>query len=1710
MATIEGLSFNFESLQFSRTVLSSVGGFSQPTQRGIHSLQGLLTSVRKLNLDTFEKSSFTFGANAVGEGVSYKVWRCYHRTQGAVYAVKQIKLPSADHDMHGFQRQIGCILRDLEVMAGLARHPNVLNLVGYGWDHNLGGVLPFLVTEFAPGGTLRDFLKDHKISAEEKVILCQDVARGLHALHVSGIAHGDLKLDNVLASGIPDSQVSGPESEIPDIHARRFGVVARLSDFGHSLRILYNEEAPEHLQRYGGTLIYNAPEVEQSRHSIETAINFRKCDVWSLGLLCWEVFRDGYPYYNYDQIQKRIDSARGTPRNTNSSTSSARTLTSTELEDLLGTCSEFGDLAAAETRQAMSNRLGNDLIYKLEGVYQRTLAVDPENRVADIPFIPLFSQLSATQASPEDNSSQSSSWTFDIFRAARFLPHYVKQQVLSDCMELGAEPGTSDVAARAAFQAAMAYLVGFGTRRDKSEGEQWFKTSVAKGLLVAGSFQPLFDEKTAMLHTFLGCVRHGFRKVLKSEDDAAHLSPWTFSEEFYKRFDLSEGGITRIRDEKGDSALMYACKLGDSQAAQHLLDLSGKSPDLEGNDASGTNYLHWLFMFPDKDIPHIASCLIKNAQVPILVVSGESDGLIPLVDSSSRAQVDHVVTNPQRLDPQLPIRLQGTPLAFATATNCMAAVKELLHHHADPLCGIVPWRSNILNESAIHVATKLHVADILDLFLHDIAGARFNFHEIDYTPLLLAFVLSLPTAYPLERILIHGDNYKTAARETILVLMNHLHLHEIPISLWSFLRPAIEYADLDLAETISDIVSFKDIPLVLSDSELGELIVCCTIGACSAVFDEARSLELLKFALRLGSKIDGDPATELRPINIAIDYHSTLVLEWLIEQGADVNIRDSHGRTPVHVLFESDFSSSFGLSQLVDAGANCVARTNEGLTPLDIAMQKGKCEDIVALLTSRCRDFIFQSTNYQSIFLDAIKLRNSEIASKILELAYADGQLESIDLSLALCHAVYFGYLELTDYLLSLGADPHADVVMEGEAGKPSWVAASIHHSGAIKLFLDHGKLDVTEFSEGHTMLTAIVSYASNEPHDRSAAESFDLLLEAGSDVNTASPYGVYPLQVAIECIPPIGKAYALMERLWFVKRLLKAGADPNLPLALHHFPKETYTVVTEDGQEFWYPPLPYQNMTPLQYAIIKGDHQLVQLLLDNGATTTATVNDGRSALQFCAAPAHYQLLDPSTDTRSFGIIAQALLARDVDVLYEGAQGKVALDLAVESNNAEVVRAILIFLRDTQGYSRTAYATRFRSWLLLMWGIAEFCTIPTNFLRWLCLIKLTDILQLAMDQYEFMKILKPIHEPLARRVENSVNKRIYQGFVSETLSMLIQLDSAWDDAIKWGHWGCVCAFIESDLYGQTSELDLQAALQTLRYAVETENAAVLTKFMGTSPSSQSLAASPPDAALQEFWKTCQVALSAFSPANLQRLHGIVDAGGFFPVKAIENLETQGFVEAQTEGGMAQVITNGGFGEIPFQPPDDEATHTQDGVYSAEYSGPDYAAYPRSTYTQQPYLDQPSGTTQMSNYIVPSYTSQYTSDETPLPYVAPAAYNSTIYPPNLSANTAYYAPYYDAVETHKFRHNKPPDPSLFPAEGTRLALDTAMSTWEAKVKELDSRFDNAPPVHRTALPEDSHVPPSYGDREDFRVANAQQFPSLNLSTSDLRHRRSHVQ
>ncbi|KAH6604039.1 kinase-like protein [Trichoderma cornu-damae] len=82
----------------------------------------------------------------------------------------------------------------------LRNHSNFPYAFGYGWNMNNDQIVPYLLVRYAPKGTLRQYLKSmlSPISRRDLQILAGDVAPALSALHKCGIAHGDIKLDNVL------------------------------------------------------------------------------------------------------------------------------------------------------------------------------------------------------------------------------------------------------------------------------------------------------------------------------------------------------------------------------------------------------------------------------------------------------------------------------------------------------------------------------------------------------------------------------------------------------------------------------------------------------------------------------------------------------------------------------------------------------------------------------------------------------------------------------------------------------------------------------------------------------------------------------------------------------------------------------------------------------------------------------------------------------------------------------------------------------------------------------------------------------------------------------------------------------------------------------------------------------------------------------------------------------------------------------------------------------------------------------------------------------------------------------------------------------------------------------------------------------------------------------------------------------------------------
>lgn len=136
-----------------------------------------------------------------------------------------------------------------------------------------------IVSEFCPKGSLREFFENESMVIDWtfKYSIINDIIAGLSYLHSSPIDfHGRLKSANCLVSS-------------------RF--VVKLSDYGlHSLYDQIDQNEADEMELYKKHL-WRAPEHLGSKSGIKSKAS-KKGDVYSLGLLFYEIITNQLPFYD--------------------------------------------------------------------------------------------------------------------------------------------------------------------------------------------------------------------------------------------------------------------------------------------------------------------------------------------------------------------------------------------------------------------------------------------------------------------------------------------------------------------------------------------------------------------------------------------------------------------------------------------------------------------------------------------------------------------------------------------------------------------------------------------------------------------------------------------------------------------------------------------------------------------------------------------------------------------------------------------------------------------------------------------------------------------------------------------------------------------------------------------------------------------------------------------------------------------------------------------------------------------------------------------------------------------------------------------------------------------------------------------------------------------------------------------------------------------
>ncbi|KAF3807344.1 Serine/threonine-protein kinase ppk21 [Colletotrichum gloeosporioides] len=493
-----------------------------------------LRSLYALNLRRYPQEELT-EEEVLGEGETYVVKRCAVKG-GDFVAVKQLKINDVSDDKL-FRRRLGSVIFEAQIMRHppLRAHPNLPSALGYGWSLRGASVIPYLVVEYAPLGTLREHIKAAKPSLADVEILLGDVSSALSAIHTCGIVHGDVKLDNALVFPSWD---------------RPTQALAKITDFGHAI-ILEDKAASQsdEIVKYGGTLLYNAPEVKtQDLFPIERK-DLLKCDIWAFGLMVWEACLGGQEYTTWlaNHGNGHVDKEDQNP---------------------------FDPLKLLDyAKQCMpAKQLGTAMFIRI--VLHRTIQADPLKRASSVRDLPLYTRwtagdlrgLEADLALHFDVPTP----TYEMFRldSGKEVLWDHQQQIFKGLQQTHSSNQAKEKGP-ISWQIALCYYLGFGTERDLQKSHKFAKTARSEGHHIAAVFGDLFDSETdAVMEP-------------KNESYVTKLS-----------------GLLRAQGALAEEmpALAKAFFDGDPATAMNLLS---EGASLASCTSDGCGPFHWLFMIQD-------------------------------------------------------------------------------------------------------------------------------------------------------------------------------------------------------------------------------------------------------------------------------------------------------------------------------------------------------------------------------------------------------------------------------------------------------------------------------------------------------------------------------------------------------------------------------------------------------------------------------------------------------------------------------------------------------------------------------------------------------------------------------------------------------------------------------------------------------------------------------------------------------------------------------------------------------------------------------------------------------------------------------------------------------------------------------------------------------------------------------------------------------
>ena len=408
--------------------------------------------------------------------------------------------------------------------------------------------------------------------------------------------------------------------------------------------------------------------------------------------------------------------------------------------------------------------------------------------------------------------------------------------------------------------------------------------------------------------------------------------------------------------------------------------------------------------------------------------------------------------------------------------------------------------------------------------------------------------------------------------------------------------------------------------------------------------------ETVRYLVGLGQvdvdQVGGQDATTA--LHEAIKLYHTNVVQVLIDAGADIEKKDSQGRTPLLLACEEGYA----VKMLVQAGAELRVTDTNGDTCLIAASSEGHTETVRYLVGLGQVDVDQVGRFGMTALHKAVSVKHADVVQVLID-AGADIEKKDSRGRTPLLLACLEGCLDTVKVLVQAGAE----LRVTDTNGDTCLIAASSEgHTETVRYLVGLGQVDADQVGAPDA------DTALHEAVGGNHADVVQVLIDAGADIEKKDSEGRTPLLLACE------EGY-----LDTVKVLVRAGADLRvtdsngdtcLIAASSEGHTETVRYLVDLGQVDA-DQVGGQYSTTALHKAVGGDHvDVVQVLIDAGADIEKKDASWYSPL----------LLDCSSDGNH---VVQVLVRAGADVGARDRDGKTCLMIASAGGFTTIVNSLL-------------------------------------------------------------------------------------------------------------------------------------------------------------------------------------------------------------------------------------------------------------------------------------------------------------------------------------------------------------------------------------------------------------------------------------------------